>query len=199
MEMKPIETRYHGHKFRSRLEARWAVFFDACGIEWEYEPQGYDLGDGVCYLPDFLLHGVIVPCYWLNDEGALYVEVKGKMTDDDAKKIKLFSRINPIFVVGGIPTGRDAYEMYSNILFGSDEAAEVNKWPKQFNAETVLGFDTQLFPCISKADWGGTLALTEGDSEFLREGLDWDATLAAYRRASEARFEHGESPETRRV
>ena len=27
--IKPIQTRYKGFNFRSRLEARWAVFFDA--------------------------------------------------------------------------------------------------------------------------------------------------------------------------
>src|SRR5215813_8185385 len=53
--MKPIETRYQGYRFRSRLEARWAVFFDAEGLTWEYERQGYDLGDGLLYLPDFWL------------------------------------------------------------------------------------------------------------------------------------------------
>ena len=43
--MKAIQTEYKGYLFRSRLEARWAVFFDACGVRWEYEPEGYDLGD----------------------------------------------------------------------------------------------------------------------------------------------------------
>ena len=38
-----IQTQYAGHHFRSRLEARWAVFFDACGVKWEYEKEGYDL------------------------------------------------------------------------------------------------------------------------------------------------------------
>lgn len=56
--IKAIPTEYKGYRFRSRLEARWAVFFDACGVEWEYEPEGYDLGNGLYYLPDFLLHGV---------------------------------------------------------------------------------------------------------------------------------------------
>jgi hypothetical protein len=51
---KAIETRYKGYRFRSRLEARWAVFFDALGIEWEYEKEGYDLPSGP-YLPDFWL------------------------------------------------------------------------------------------------------------------------------------------------
>lgn len=50
--IKAIETKYKGYRFRSRLEARWAVYFDTIGLKWEYEPQGFDL-DGMCYLPDF--------------------------------------------------------------------------------------------------------------------------------------------------
>ncbi len=42
--MKAIETIYNGYEFRSRLEARWAVFFDTLGVKWEYEPEHYDLG-----------------------------------------------------------------------------------------------------------------------------------------------------------
>lgn len=53
--IKPIETLYNGYRFRSRLEARWAVFFDALGIKYEYEKEGYDLGELGWYLPDFWL------------------------------------------------------------------------------------------------------------------------------------------------
>lgn len=53
--IKPIQTRYKGYHFRSRLEARWAVFFDSMGIRYEYEPEGYELSDGSKYLPDFYL------------------------------------------------------------------------------------------------------------------------------------------------
>jgi hypothetical protein len=53
--LKPIQTKYKGHFFRSRLEARWAVFFDELGLEWYYELEGYDLGGGLYYLPDFYL------------------------------------------------------------------------------------------------------------------------------------------------
>jgi hypothetical protein len=49
-----IETVYKGLRFRSRLEARWAVFFDEAGIKFEYEPQGYQVGEHR-YLPDFYL------------------------------------------------------------------------------------------------------------------------------------------------
>ena len=40
-EIKAIETVYNGYRFRSRLEARWAVFFDAMQIRYEYEPEGF--------------------------------------------------------------------------------------------------------------------------------------------------------------
>jgi hypothetical protein len=43
--IKPIETLYRGYRFRSRLEARWAVFFDGAGIAWQYEPEGFDLSN----------------------------------------------------------------------------------------------------------------------------------------------------------
>lgn len=68
----PIETQYGGCRFRSRLEARWAVFFDALGVRWEYEREGYDL-DGIWYLPDF----------WL-PQFETWVEIKGQAPDDDA-------------------------------------------------------------------------------------------------------------------
>ena len=58
-EIKAIETFYDGYRFRSRLEARWAVFFNASGIRYTYEPDGfYKYGDrGEMYLPDFYLPG----------------------------------------------------------------------------------------------------------------------------------------------
>ncbi len=65
-----IETRYAGCRFRSRIEARWAVFFDTLGWDWEYERQSYRLGSLGGYLPDF----------WLSSCGdgiELWVEVKG--------------------------------------------------------------------------------------------------------------------------
>jgi len=47
-----IQTRYANRFFRSRTEARWAVLFDALGVHWEYEPEGY-IVRGHAYLPDF--------------------------------------------------------------------------------------------------------------------------------------------------
>lgn len=56
-ELKPIETTYNGHLFRSRLEARFALYFDTMGIRWEYESEGYETPYGL-YLPDFWLPDV---------------------------------------------------------------------------------------------------------------------------------------------
>ena len=53
--IQPIETHYAGCRFRSRLEARWAVYFDCLGIAWEYESEGYALDEETWYLPDYLL------------------------------------------------------------------------------------------------------------------------------------------------
>ena len=41
-QIKAIETFYKGYHFRSRLEARWAVFFETLGIPWKYEVEGFE-------------------------------------------------------------------------------------------------------------------------------------------------------------
>lgn len=90
--LKAIETIYRGHRFRSRTEARWAVFMDSLGIQWRYEHEGYDL-DGVWYLPDF----------WL-PEHRFFFEVKGEEPDrEDTEKARLLSQASrlPVYVAFG--------------------------------------------------------------------------------------------------
>ena len=48
--IKAIPTYYNGQRFRSRLEAKWAAFFDLCEWKWSYEPDELD-----GYIPDFKL------------------------------------------------------------------------------------------------------------------------------------------------
>lgn len=50
-----IPTFYAGTTFRSRTEARWAVFFDRLNARWYYEYEGFETPDGSRYLPDFWL------------------------------------------------------------------------------------------------------------------------------------------------
>lgn len=92
-----LETSYEGCRFRSRLEARWAVFFDIWGVKWHYEPQGVKLPSGRCYLPDFLIDGIG------------YVEIKPAHEEDDGKFQELGDALLPwgqyaYCFVGDIPS-----------------------------------------------------------------------------------------------
>lgn len=104
-EIKPIETIYNGYRFRSRLEAKWAVFFDALQIKYEYEPEGYKLSDGTYYLPDFYLPQ-------LN----YYVEVKGKNDHmfSDMEKVRNFVLENKsaVIILSNIPYDKKAKGLY---------------------------------------------------------------------------------------
>jgi hypothetical protein len=74
INIKPKRTRYKGIWFRSRLEARWAVFFDAIGIEYRYEPEHDEVQAGwgyAWYKPDFFMPGL--DCY---------IEIKPKEPTD---------------------------------------------------------------------------------------------------------------------
>jgi hypothetical protein len=97
--IKAIETQYKGFLFRSRLEARWAVFFDALRVKWEYEKEGFEFDDGTRYLPDF----------WL-PEHKLWVEVKGdNPTGDEIEKLGRVmdeTENSGAFIVSDVP-GRD--------------------------------------------------------------------------------------------
>ena len=64
--IKSIETVYCGIKYRSRTEARWAMFFDLIGEKFIYEKEGFQLETGEFYLPDF----------WMCKYG-FWVEIKG--------------------------------------------------------------------------------------------------------------------------
>lgn len=55
-DIKAIETTYRGYLFRSRLEAKWAAFFDLCGWPWGYEPPEYN-----GWIPDFAIGEPITP------------------------------------------------------------------------------------------------------------------------------------------
>ena len=76
LEKKSIPTQYNGTTFRSKTEARFAVALDELKIEWQYEPEGFDLTNGLRYLPDFYIK-----------KYDTWVEVKGVMEDYDEQKI----------------------------------------------------------------------------------------------------------------
>ncbi len=94
--MKALETKYRGINFRSRVEARWAIFMDEMKVKWIYEPEAYDLGDGLYYLPDFWLPGL--KCFY---------EIKGDCpTHEEALKAMRLSAFtkHPVYIQFDFPT-----------------------------------------------------------------------------------------------
>lgn len=111
--MKPIPTTYEGVKYRSRVEARWAVFF--AEMEWTatYEQEGFDL-NGVWYLPDF----------WLKDFG-IFVEIKSESpTAEEITKCELLATASGkrVWLLAGSP---GAYNMHE---FPGNETAPQNEF-----------------------------------------------------------------------
>ena len=107
---KAIDTPYRNHLFRSRLEARYAVYFDFFGIGWEYETEGYEFGNGEKYLPDFYL-----PTF------NLYVEIKPIRLNykeiSKCKRLAVNMNKNVISLVGLPSTNTmNVYEPYQHYV-----------------------------------------------------------------------------------
>ena len=122
-EIKAINTFYDGHKFRSRLEARWAVFFKNSNIKYEYEAEGFTF-DGINYLPDFVFHDFY-------GYETVYGEVKPKgykniYEDGELDKYEIFC----------------LYSVYPVIeLFGNPEIKDFRvTWPIGWNEFYGTGF-----------------------------------------------------------
>lgn len=177
MTIKAIETEYNGYRFRSRLEARWAVFFDAMGIEYQYEPEGFDLGDGYYYLPDFYM-----------PEHDVWVEIKGKaLTEEEREKIERFCRAKCDLSEGGSRFR----------LLEGDIPAIILKH-KDFPKPGIPCFNylpPKAYKEIAKADTEpnhGILVLGMWTS--LADSWNFENLQQSLLKARQARFEHGEKP-----
>jgi len=163
---RAIETRYKGYRFRSRLEARWAVFFDAIGWKWEYEPEGYELADGTRYLPDFRICGS-------------FIEIKAtEPTDDEKNKAELLAKglkVNVVFGIG-LPSAKEI----ANGLDGYNGDPDFTGYPVEWT-NALLTFSAY---CLRKWDRPGICISYETPAI-----LD----IIAENEARAARFEHGET------
>ena len=166
--MEVIQTEYNGYRFRSRLEARWAVAFDAMGIEYEYEPEGFVLKDGSKYLPDFKLLNIRHRSDFDEFE-PIYIEVKGIMSMYDMKRIEQFPA--PLLIIGNIPSMKD----------GSWWDGEWYEWSFCFmDGDEYSG---------AFCKYGGELWFAGADHD------QWDGgnlMRVGLNAARKARFEHGE-------
>ncbi len=176
--IKPIETKYNGFRFRSRLEARWAIFFDMIGLKYEYEVEGFEM-NGIRYLPDFYIPSL-----------DRWFEIKAKpLSEYEMKKCEEFC------------FNKDNENIKFSVLVGSPEAVKIDafagimeyvwEWPSEKYPENVR------FLALEE------LSEKEYYSRFMR-GL-WvvpDVTeeelATAAVAAREARFEFGERPVTQK-
>ena len=192
-DIKAIETKYKGYRFRSRLEARWAVFFENLGYEWEYEPEGFDLGDGVFYLPDFKITGVDT-----NGDKMLYwFEVKPQgveLSGIDTKKIDLFANVvgnslgyaGDFILLDGIPDENKFYRSVTNSEFF------FVLWSYRMRPWYELEADVNSYPHAGNYlnEW---FYVDNGSYHIGRRNGNWiDDYRKAIKAARSARFEHGE-------
>jgi hypothetical protein len=106
--VRAIETFYAGCRFRSRLEARWAVFFDTLGVEWQYEPEGYVVQDYERELPGIWptpRRRLYLPDFYLPAED-VHVEVKGS---DEATEWPMWGTAVDGASASGLPDSRRSY------------------------------------------------------------------------------------------
>lgn len=180
MTIKAIETTYKGYRFRSRTEARWAVFFDRARIRYEYEPEGFVL-DGVPYLPDF----------WLPD-ARCWFEVKG--TDPSETEYALCYALAietncKALIACGSPN-----EDEFNILVCPgvrDEDVSIEYLGK-FRIEDDRKNDGEFW-LVGEYGSAYKLLSLPGSRDHDKFPSLGDLGLSAYKAAKSARFEHGES------
>lgn len=114
-KIKAIETRYKGYRFRSRTEARWAVFFDNFMVnKWEYEKEGFELPSRR-YLPDFWFE------WGFSEQGhphGWWMEVKGEVPFSDTSiECRLCQELSTlskqeVILVSGIPSWDELYHFF---------------------------------------------------------------------------------------
>jgi hypothetical protein len=154
-EIKPIETHYKGYRFRSRLEARWAVFFDALQIRWDYESEGFELG-AVKYLPDFFL-----------PELRMFVEVKrDKANSNEIQKAKqlMLALGYPVLVTQGMPDG------YCTLVYRPVSLGHWAVWSEQQRAPYTNNIRVESGSCCW---WLSSLYFTIHDLQCDRQKLEF--------------------------
>lgn len=199
MSIKAIETSYAGHLFRSRLEARWAIFFDTLGVKWQYESQGFELPSGATYLPDFRLPDL-----------KMWVEVKGDEADLRASGPRLAEFVlhqddNGLLILGPVPdvaAGLPQHFVLTQHIHccGQPVLCLDVAWAEMLRLNDAV--HEIGFPCTDLRDHR-TNALPHlkgyggGRAKYTEPGqiADWPIEAIdakAYRAARSARFEHGQ-------
>lgn len=179
MDIKAIETVYRGYHFRSRMEARWSVFFDSMKIDWRYEIEGFKFPDGIQYLPDFYLPKFKSWC-----------EVKPcAFTDEERNKCKLLCAATKqqVIMLDDVPDFREYaffewYEDHKDFDMATHNEYSIKAGPQQYIELALISdwFDEDRF---------GYQMSYEDNADYY--GEDYKAAVMASRAA---RFEFGQTP-----
>lgn len=193
MTIAPIETHYDGSRFRSRTEARWAVFFNHLRVDWEYEIDGFNLPNG-CYLPDFWLKNVGSRAH-----GGVWFEVKGTpdRVDDDRWADLVIGTRRPLYIASELPKVNSEGDLRYTAPDAHLVSLQYFEYPD--GSPDVFGeggLDFCVCPHCRRVgiEHGGTyperfcphVGAGGGD------GFIHPRVVAAYIAARSARFEHGE-------
>ena len=142
-EIAVLPTRYNGVLYRSRTEARWAVFFAAMGVEAQYEPETFRLPSGL-YLPDFF-----IPAW------RVFVEVKGRAPSVlERKKCHELAEATakPVFLAIGDPANK--YGELFTVLMGVEAEGRYGGFAKCRKCDQpVLKYDGGMLPLIACATY----------------------------------------------
>jgi hypothetical protein len=188
--IQPIETKWHGYRFRSRLEARWAVWLYSLGVRFEYEREGFQMGS-YCFLPDFFL-----------SDYSCYLEVKPN-SDFDRNRLNEFVAHQDLVVVVGNPWP------FQYILWLGIQSHCL--WPAPTAQFSSCDVCQKLSLVVMERGAHATRFLAQylvGEDSCPRHSPFWyceDPKIApghsllgdAYLAARSARFEHGDYPRVR--
>lgn len=168
-QMKVIETKYKGIIFRSRTEARWAVFMDEIGVRYDYEPEAYELEKGIVYLPDFWIPSI-----------ETYLEIKpDKPNSFEEKKAFLLARkrTKRVIVFVGNPV-LPSNDIHSGYMYFPSGSADEYYWWCECPMCGAFGIE-----------WGGSShKLQCGHSAVGCQNFDSKRLVRAYEIATQRRF-----------
>lgn len=188
-DIQSIVTIVGDVRYRSRTEARWAVFFQALGVDFAYEPEWIRLSTGESYLPDFQL-----------PQFKAYLEVKADndaiVTAECARARRLAAdRPGPrVWLAAGAPSF-DPPNILTLEQWGIDvPIADILSDPENRYHFLQDRRDDGIYWLQANAVWGGfrRTFLVGGpgaETDHLREPLMLPHIAAAYAAAAAARWD----------
>jgi hypothetical protein len=176
--IKSTPTKYKDHNFRSRLEARWAVYLDVIGLDWWYEMEGYQLPSG-WYLPDFWLPQV-----------KMFAEVKPtSFLEIEFTKVKELVEGTgcDCILLDGVPDEKPFQFVSHRQNLGEYWSNDFKDYQANEMADCVLSM-YHGYPTHESRFYSCTGGITKGDEDWFGRGSAFDDVPPAVQKAKTYRF-----------